>query len=167
MTGNTSRLMYLAVLAPIAALGSCAGEGERAETVGMEISRIYVAEPATGERTAMYATITNNGDAEDELIAVSTPAAGIAEIHRTVDDSGTMRMEKVESVTVPAGATVRLAPGGYHVMLMDLKDLLWAGDHIDVTLHFRRMGEIAVRPKVVEYSDLETVLDRSPEHDAH
>ena len=167
MSGHTPRLMHLAALALIAALVSCAGEGEQAEAVGLEISRIYIAEPATGERTAMYLTIINSGDAEDELIAVSTPVAGIAEIHRTVDDDGTMRMEKVESVTIPAGATVRLAPGGYHVMLMELKDLLWAGDHVDATLHFRRMGEMAVRPKVVEYSDLESVLDASREHDAH
>ena len=154
-------------LAPLVLIPGCGSDRGSAEAVGLEVSRVYVAEPATGERTALYFTITNTGDADDELLAVTTTAAGVAEIHRTVDDDGTMRMENVSSVTIPAGASVHMEPGGYHVMLMELKEHLWAGDHIDVTLRFRRLGEVAVRPKVVPYSELETLLDASLDGDAH
>jgi copper(I)-binding protein len=147
----------LAGLAVVVPSFGCAGES--AEVSGIEVSRVYVAKPTTGERTAMYFTVTNSGEAEEELLRVTTPAAGVAEIHRTVEDGGMMRMEPVSSVTIPAGASVRLEPGGYHVMLMELKDHLWSGDHVDATLHFRHMGEVAVRPKVVAYSELERLLD--------
>ena len=157
----------IAGLSLLVVMFGCAGDRGSVEAEGLEVSKAYVAEPATGERTAMYLTITNSGDADDELLDVTTPAAGVAEIHRTYDDDGMMRMEPVSSMTIPAGTSVHLAPGGYHVMLMELKEHLWAGDHVDVTLHFRHMGEVAVRPKVVAYSELETLLDTPQGHDAH
>src|SRR3546814_982987 len=58
------------------------------------------------------------------LVAVETPVAGRAETHRTVRDGDVMRMEPAEIVEVPAGAQVEFAPGGLHIMLMDLKQPL-------------------------------------------
>jgi copper(I)-binding protein len=166
MTGTNLRLVGLGVLA---ALAACTAERDAAESVELAVSRAYVAEPVTGERTAMYLTIINSGDADDELLAVSTSVAETAEIHRTVDDGGVLRMEQVESVSIPAGGSTRMVPGGYHIMLLGLKQMLWSGDHVDATLSFRRLGQLRIRPKVVAYADLEELLetDEPSSHDPH
>src|SRR3546814_14927205 len=70
------------------------------------------------------------------LVAVETPVAGRAETHRTVRDGDVMRMEPAEIVEVPAGAQVEFAPGGLHIMLMDLKQPLNKGDSFPMTLRF-------------------------------
>jgi copper(I)-binding protein len=114
-----------------------------------------------GERAAMYFTVQNGGDQDDQLLAITTTVAGAAEIHRTFQDGGMVRMEPVASLDVPAGGLLRLAPGGYHVMLLDLQEHLWAGDRFDATLHFRHAGEIAVRARVVELADIEEALAES------
>lgn len=166
MNRNAARFVGLIA---VAGLTACAAEREATESTGIEISRAYIAEPVTGERTAMYLTIINSGDADDALMGVSTPVAAAAEIHRTVDDGGTMRMEPVKLVAIPARGSTRLVPGGHHVMLLGLKQALWSGDHVDVTLHFRNLGQLQIRPKVVAYADLETLLEsgESTAHDTH
>jgi copper(I)-binding protein len=68
------------------------------------------------------------------LIGVDSPVAGIVEIHEMRMEGNTMRMRGVEKLELPAGRTVELKPGGYHVMLMDLKQDLKAGDAVPVTL---------------------------------
>src|SRR3546814_5100309 len=68
------------------------------------------------------------------LVAVETPVAGRAETHRTVRDGDVMRMEPAEIVEAPAGAQVEFAPGGLHIMLMDLKQPLNKSDSSTMTL---------------------------------
>jgi periplasmic copper chaperone A len=80
----------------------------------------------------------------DRLIGARSPVAGGAEIHNHVMDGGVARMRRVEAIIVPAGKSVVLEPGGYHVMLVDLKQPLKQGDLIKLTLVFERVGEIEV-----------------------
>ncbi|HEV8689510.1 MAG TPA: copper chaperone PCu(A)C [Ideonella sp.] len=69
------------------------------------------------------------------LVAVSTPAAGVAEVHEMkMAEGGVMKMAAVPALELPAGQTVELSPGGYHIMLMDLKQQLKAGDTVPLTL---------------------------------
>jgi periplasmic copper chaperone A len=69
------------------------------------------------------------------LVAVSTPVAGVAEVHEMkMADGGVMRMAAVPALELPAGKAVELKPGGYHVMLMGLKQQLKAGDSVPLTL---------------------------------
>jgi copper(I)-binding protein len=68
------------------------------------------------------------------LVGVSTPAAASAEIHQMAMDGQMMKMRQVDGVDLPAGATVNMVSGGYHVMLMDLKRQLKAGDVVALTL---------------------------------
>lgn len=70
------------------------------------------------------------------LVGVSSPAAGIAELHEMKMDGGVMRMAAVKKVDLPAGKIVELAPGGYHVMLMALKAPVREGEKVPVTLTF-------------------------------
>jgi hypothetical protein len=69
-----------------------------------------------------------------KLLSVSTPLAGVAEVHEMAMEGTTMRMRAVASLELPAGRAVELKPGGYHVMLMDLKQQLKAGDTVPLTL---------------------------------
>lgn len=90
----------------------------------------------TARPAAAYVTLVNTGSEAMRLVAVETPVAGRAEAHRTVRDGDVMRMEPARIVEVPAGAQVEFAPGGLHIMLMDLKQPLKKGDSFPMTLRF-------------------------------
>jgi copper(I)-binding protein len=70
------------------------------------------------------------------LVEVRTPAAGVAEIHEMAMVDNVMRMRAVPGIELPAGKSVELRPGGYHLMLMDLKQQLKPGDTVPITLVF-------------------------------
>ena len=97
---------------------------------------------AQGHNGVIYLDIHNRGTADDRLVAVSTPLATKVELHRSTMEEGVHRMEAVESVVVPAGGSVELAPGGLHVMLVGLKFMLMAEETIPVTFTFERSGAI-------------------------
>ena len=78
----------------------------------------------------MQLTSTQGG----KLISAASPAAGMVEIHEMVMQGDVMKMRAVASVELPAGKAVQLKPGGYHVMLMDLKQQAKEGDSIALTL---------------------------------
>lgn len=71
------------------------------------------------------------------LVGVSTPVAGIAEVHEMKMEGDVMRMRPLSSLSLPAGQAVELKPGGYHVMLMDLKAPLTAQTRVPLTLLLR------------------------------
>jgi copper(I)-binding protein len=87
---------------------------------------------ANQKATGMFAQISSNSGGK--LVAASSPVAGVAEIHEMAMDGNVMKMRAVPALELPAGKTVDLKPGGYHVMLMDLKKELKAGDTVPVTL---------------------------------
>ena len=70
------------------------------------------------------------------LVGVSTPAAGVAEVHEMKMEGDTMKMRGVPSLELPARQTVELKPGGYHLMLMDLKQPMRSGSTVPFTLRF-------------------------------
>jgi copper(I)-binding protein len=98
-------------------------------------SDVWSRQTVPGQRTgAIYMTLTT--DAPTRLIGAATPAAGKVELHRTQIQEGVMKMHAVDAIDVKPGAAVKLAPGGYHVMLIDLKNPLSAGDRIPLELRF-------------------------------
>lgn len=98
---------------------------------------------------AAYMTITNETGQADALLSVATPAAANPELHQTTaEGSGMMGMRPVERVNVPAGGTVSLEPGGFHVMLINLTEELTAGSTIELTLTFEKAGEVKVTAEV-------------------
>jgi copper(I)-binding protein len=82
--------------------------------------------------TGMFAQITSVKGGR--LVSAASPAAGVVEIHQMAMDGDVMTMRPVAGLDLPAGKMVELKPGGYHVMLMDLKRALKAGDVVPVTL---------------------------------
>ncbi|MGH8688322.1 MAG: copper chaperone PCu(A)C [Burkholderiales bacterium] len=82
--------------------------------------------------TGAFMRITSKTDAK--LVGVKTPVAGMAELHRTTSEGGMMHMSPVNSIPLPAGKPVDLAPGGYHVMMMHVSKPLTAGETVPMTL---------------------------------
>ena len=68
------------------------------------------------------------------LVEASSPVAGVVEIHEMTMQNNVMRMRAVQALSLPAGRAVELKPGGYHVMLMDLKQQMKEGEVVPVTL---------------------------------
>lgn len=82
--------------------------------------------------TGMFARITSAQPAR--LVAASSPAAGVVEIHEMTMDGNVMRMRALPGLDLPAGKAVELKPGGLHLMLIDLKQPLEPGKTVPVTL---------------------------------
>jgi copper(I)-binding protein len=103
-----------------------------------------------GPVSAAYMLIENRGGAADRLLRASTDAAAVVEIHETqIDDQGVGRMRPlVEGLEIPANGSVRLEPGGYHIMLMDLRRDLVAGEIVRLTLTFESGKEITVEAEI-------------------
>jgi periplasmic copper chaperone A len=87
---------------------------------------------AQQKATGMFAQITSASGGK--LVSASSPVAGIVEIHEMAMDGNVMKMRAIPGLDLPAGKAVELKPGGYHVMLMDLKQPLKAGETVPVTL---------------------------------
>jgi copper(I)-binding protein len=129
--------------------------------------------PAMTTAGAAYLQITNGTDTDDALVgaAVDASIAGTVELHEvimapagsdttmggesggdmsttTAAGGGMMTMSPVEEIPVPAGETVGLAPGGYHIMLLDLVAPLEMGSTIEITLTFENAGEMVVEAEV-------------------
>jgi periplasmic copper chaperone A len=92
-----------------------------------------------------YLTITNTGTASDRLIGGSSDVAGQFELHSMTMENGVMKMRPVTGgVEIKPGETVKLAPGGYHVMFVGLKKPLEKDQHVDATLEFAKAGKVKV-----------------------
>jgi len=167
MTDSTLSFRVPAILALVAVTALACNSRESPENIDLEVSQVFVTEPVTGERAAMYFAVTNNGEADDELLAISTAAARVAEIHRTEQEGGRMRMVPIDALTVPAGGSIDLVPGGYHVMLLELTRQLLPDDRFDVTLRFRHAGEVVARARVIRYEDVEKLVGSAATGDAH
>lgn len=95
-----------------------------------------------------YVEIRNVGVRDDALLGLSTPAASMPMLHETVVKDGLATMPHAAAVPIPAGGVVRLAPGGFHGMLMGLTAPLTEGGSFPVTLTFREAGEVTVETQV-------------------
>jgi copper(I)-binding protein len=92
-----------------------------------------------------YLTIENKGSAPDRLIGGSADVAAKVEVHEMATKNDVMTMRRVEGgLTIEPGKTVRLAPGGYHLMMFELKSSLKKGDTLPVTLEFEKAGKVTV-----------------------
>ena len=102
------------------------------------------------------------------LLGISSPAAGVAEIHEMVMDGNVMRMRPVPVLDLPAGKTVELKPGGYHVMLMDLKRPLAVGEKIRLELRLetrdKRLVTQPVEASVANHSPSVTNVGGEHKH---
>jgi copper(I)-binding protein len=87
---------------------------------------------AQQKATGAFMQLQSAQDAK--LVGAQSPVAGVVEVHEMAMDGGVMKMRAVPNLALPAGKAVELKPGGYHVMLMDLKGQVKEGDTVPVTL---------------------------------
>jgi copper(I)-binding protein len=170
MTRLVSVLLSLAVAIGTAAcsgppLGSAAGEptgavgepaaGEPSGSAGDEpaagflvVSGAWARAASAGGTTAVYLQVANGQAVDDALVGASTEA-GTASLHRTTTDAdGMTGMQPTDRIEVPAGQTVLLEPGGYHVMVESLTADLDAGSSLSLVLTFEGSGDLSVIAEV-------------------
>jgi copper(I)-binding protein len=130
-----------------AAMGSMEKGGSmgKMEKMGGDKGAMNMGGGGTG---AVYVTLSNTGAQPDALVSAATDAARTAELHEVVKEGGVMKMRPVKSISVPSGGKVELKPGGYHIMLLDLKHDLKAGEKIPVTLKFEHGAELHIEAAV-------------------
>jgi hypothetical protein len=159
-------------LAVAATAGACSSSAGGVETSGAW-ARQSMAMADTG---AAYLVISNTGSEADYLLDGSTTAAMTIEVHETVDmssampaestgdgmasaspdamasmpTSGMLGMQRIDRLEIPAGGSVELKPGSYHLMLIDLTAELKVGDTIEMTLDFEKAGPVTVSAEVRE-----------------
>ena len=136
----------LAFAAAITTLLSAPLHAEDVKAGDLLITQAWSRQTPSGAKVAgAYLTIENKGTTADRLVSGSTDVAGRFEIHEMAMDGGVMKMRPLDNgIAIDPGKTVKLAPGGYHVMLMDLKGQLKQGDKVPVTLQFEKAGKVNV-----------------------
>lgn len=116
-------------------LAACAALVALSAHAQVAVKDAWIRGIAQGQRaTGAFMQLASPTDAT--LVAVASPAAKVAEIHTMSMDNGVMRMRAIDALPVPAGKTVELKPGGYHVMLLELTQPLADGATVPLTLTF-------------------------------
>src|SRR5580692_2163423 len=133
----------------VALVACIAGASARAEEVkagDLVISQAWSRATPNGAKIGTgYFTIENKGTAADKLIRVTGDVSDKIEVHEMSMNNGVMKMRPVDGgLTIDPGKTVKLAPSGYHLMIMDLKSPLKQGGQVPVTLEFEKAGKVAV-----------------------
>ncbi|MDF0581656.1 copper chaperone PCu(A)C [Bradyrhizobium yuanmingense] len=137
----------LSLLAAAMMLGtSAAVAAEDVKAGDLVVSQAWSrATPGGAKVAGGYLTIENKGNAADRLVSVSADIAGKAEIHEMAMDNGVMKMRALDKgLAIEPGKTVKLAPGGNHLMLQELKGPFKRGDRVPVTLQFEKAGKVTV-----------------------
>lgn len=115
-----------------------------------------------------YMTITNNGSETERLVGAMASFSGKAEIHQMKMENDVMKMSALpEGLEIPAGETVTLKPGGYHVMFMKLGEPLKAGEERNATLVFEKAGKVNVTFNVMSIEDTMKMNDDKMDHSSH
>ncbi len=103
----------------------------------VEILNPYArAVPPTAPASAAFMVLNNNGGAT-ALVSARSDVSEVTELHTHIHDNGVMRMRPVKRIPLPAHGKVELKPGGYHIMLIQLKKPLKPGDTVHLTLTFQ------------------------------
>jgi copper(I)-binding protein len=174
MTTRTRTGRILARLAPVLLVAllvaACSGS---ASSTGVTITDPWARNaPKTAGAGALYMVIKNTGSAADALVGGTTNVAATVEVHETYEVEsmpaesqamggtespaasgdmgmgGVMAMRQIERLEIPAGGTVELKPGSYHIMLIDLTRELVAGEKVEITLKFEKAGDVKVTAEV-------------------
>ena len=139
----TTGFVFAAFLAGMVATSARAEDVKAGDLV---ITQAWTRATPGGAKTGGgFLTIENKGKAPDKLIRASADVAGKVEVHEMATTDGVMKMRPVEGgLAIEPGKTVKLAPGGYHLMMMDLKSPLKQGDKVPLTLEFEKAGKVQV-----------------------
>ncbi|MFO7646576.1 copper chaperone PCu(A)C [Halomonas campaniensis] len=104
-----------------------------AQSLSVEEAQVR-AVPPVSTTSAAFMVLHNGGEADLAVVDARSPAARVTELHNHVDVDGVMQMRRVDEIGVPAGGSTELAPGGLHLMLIDLVAPLQEGEEVEITL---------------------------------
>jgi copper(I)-binding protein len=136
----------LALVAIAALLAACSGAAPSATPT---IAQAWARPAAAGADSAAYMTITGAANQADALLSASSPAADMVELHEvSTDASGMTGMHPIDRLDIPAGTSVTLKPGGYHLMVMGVKSELAVGGTIELDLVFEHAGKVVVQAEI-------------------
>ena len=127
-----------------------AGSAVASKDVGVSSKGISVvapwsrATPGAAKNGAVFLDIKAATDTSDKLLSASGAVADNIEIHNHINDNGIMQMRRVDAIEIAEGGTTKLVPGGYHIMLLDLKQPLKAGEQFKLKLTFEKAGAIDI-----------------------
>lgn len=158
------KTLTLAAIAALAMTGTAIAHDYQAGDlfIGHPVARET---PANAPVSAGYMTIRNEGETADRLIGGSVGFAGTVEIHEMSMDGDVMRMREIEGgIEIPAGEEVKLVPGGLHVMFMDMRQRLEAGQEHTGTLTFENAGDVDVVFHVETLSQIREAMDNGMHH---
>ena len=126
-------LLPVAVVASIFACGLARAQAGNAD---VDVNGAWVRSTVPGQMgTGAFMKITARTGTQ--LVGVSSPVAGVGEVHEMKMDGDIMKMRPIPMLDLPAGKTVELKSGGYHVMLMDLKQPIMNGSKVPLVLIFK------------------------------
>ena len=139
--------------AGLGALIGLAATAAQAQTQGaiqgtIQVEAGWSRAAGAGRVGAGFMTLRNTGPTADRLVAARAGIARVVELHTHLHENGVMRMRPVETIDLPSDATVTLAPGGNHLMLIDLTAALRQGESVPVTLVFEKAGEVQINLSV-------------------
>ena len=171
---STARAIAGAVL--LSALSVTSTQAQEVKAGDLVITQAWSRATPSGAKIAGgYLTIENKGTAPDKLVGGSGDIAGKVEVHEMAMNNGVMTMRPLEKgLTIEPGKTVKLAPGGYHLMMFDLKGPFKQGDKVPVTLEFEKAGKVtlsfdvqgvgAQAPASGDHSGGHMDMKRTPDH---
>ncbi len=141
-----SIVQTIASVAMLSCFVAVAARAEEVKAGDLVITQAWSRATPGGAKTGGgYLTIENKGSTPDRLIGGSADVASKVEVHQMAMTNGVMKMRPVENgLTIAPGKTVTLAPGGYHLMMFDLKRPLKQGEKVPVTLEFEKAGKVQV-----------------------
>ena len=124
-------------------------------------SRGYLVTPAPGSPAVLYLRVTNPVGRADTVLAVRVAGADSAQVHGTMTmGSGMEGMTPMAALPIAAHDTVKLAPGGLHVMVFGLRAGLAAGDSTAVTVTFRNAGDVPGYARIITYAQVDSLVMR-------
>ncbi len=150
MTTLSRRAMTALMLAAIGVSGLAVAQAHEFKLGDLAIGHPWTRETPNGAKVAGgYLSVTNNGKDADRLVGGTIDAAGRLEIHEMKMDGDVMKMRPLDDgIDIKPGETIKLAPGGVHLMFLDLKQPLKKDELIKGQLQFQKAGKIDVEFKV-------------------
>jgi len=145
---------FLCVLSIVALAPACYGQG-KIPPDQIVIQGSWVMEvPSVSGNSAAYMKVENRSSINSAIVSVESDVARAVELHEMAEVDGMMTMRRVQRIALPAHGVASLDPGGYHVMLIDLKRKLKVGDEVRIKLVFQDGAEKTVMAPVRKYDDM-------------
>lgn len=149
---------------------SGAAKQDNAQNNAIKAENFYAFATIDGSNiSAAFGTLHNTSEQPIALqkVVIKGEVKGIAELHQTSNDNGVMKMLKVDSITIPAKQSVELAPGGLHIMLINLQGPLEAGKTITLELIFDDSATLKIEAPIKGRNIRERVISKSDKHAHH